>query len=310
MTTEHKQHAPTQTLPSGVLVINKPKGPTSAGCLAAVKRSLKIKKAGHAGTLDPMATGVLLLLLGQATKLSPYLMGRKIYSGCLELGRITDTWDAEGETLSTAPVDNITQLQVKQAVEDWLEITNQEVPAYSAAKHNGEPLYKLSRQGLPTPQKIKAIQIFKAEMLESNLPYVKFRVECSSGTYIRSLAHSLGMRFGIGATLTELTREYSHPFSLNQAITEQEALESPENAWGKLVSIEDALFDWNKITLEPEQEKDIRNGKQIVLETVAWGNPSSNKALLLDPNKQPLALAEITRQPNGIELKVLRGLWN
>ena len=310
MTTEHKQHMPTQTLPSGVLVINKPKGPTSAGCLAAVKRSLKIKKAGHAGTLDPMATGVLLLLLGQATKLSPYLMGRKIYSGCLELGRVTDTWDAEGETLSTAPVDNITQLQVKHAVEDWLEIANQEVPAYSAAKHNGEPLYKLSRQGLPTPQKIKAIQIFKAEMLDFDLPYVKFRVECSSGTYIRSLAHSLGMRFGTGATLTELTREYSHPFSLNQAITEQEALESPENAWGKLVSIEDALFDWNKITLEPEQEKDIRNGKQIVLETVAWGNPSEDKALLLDQNKHPLALAEITRQPNGIELKVLRGLWN
>ena len=250
-------------------------------------------------------------------------MGRKIYSGCLELGRTTNTWDAEGETLSTAPVDKITLLQVKQAVEDWVNLTSQEVPAYSAAKHNGEPLYKLSRLELPTPQKIKAIQIFKAEMLESNLPYIKFRVECSSGTYIRSLAHSLGTRFGVGATLTELTREYSHPFSLSQAITEQEALDSPDKAWAKLVKIEDALFDWPQIILEPEQERNIRNGKQIVLSAAAWGHPGATQALLLSAHKQPLALAEVEplfmehskcpkstdQLPNGAALKVLRGLW-
>jgi tRNA pseudouridine synthase B (EC 4.2.1.70) len=163
-----------------------------------------------------MASGVLLLLLGQATKLSSYLMGRKIYSGTIELGRTTDTWDAEGETLETKEIDNIALLKVKQAVEEWLDQTDQDVPPYSAAKHQGQPLYKLSRQGLPTPKKTKAIKIFRAEMLDFEPPYIKFRVECSSGTYIRSLAHSLGIRLGKGATLTELTREYSHPSALNR----------------------------------------------------------------------------------------------
>jgi len=290
----------------GVLVVNKPKGPSSAGCLNQVKRALGIKKAGHAGTLDPMASGVLLLLLGQATKLSSYLMDRKVYSGTIELGRTTDTWDAEGETIETKKVDNITLLQVKQTVEDWLNYTEQEVPSYSAAKHEGQPLYKLSRQGLPTPKKIKAIQIFEAEMLSFEPPYIKFRVECSSGTYIRSLAHSLGIRLGKGATLTELTREYSHPFSIEQAVSVEEAINRPDLALAKAISISDALPDWPKVTLSREMELAVKNGKQVPCP--AMYTPGS-QVLVLNESGFPLAISEAVEGSAGKELKVLRGLW-
>lgn len=290
----------------GVLVVIKPKGPTSTACLSGIKKKLGIKKAGHAGTLDPMATGVLLLLLGQATKLSAYLMNNKIYSGTLELGRVTDTWDDEGTTLSKTSIDNITLLQINQAVQEWLDLTSQEVPAYSAAKHEGQRLYDLSRKGLPCPVKTKDIKIFRAELLEVELPYVKFRVECSSGTYIRSLAHSLGIRLGTGATLTELTREYSHPFSLDQAITAEEACLYPDRAWAKVVPIVECLPDWPRVILDQDQEKDIRNGKQLPAEIA---KTTEDKVLLLDFAQQPLALAERVFVQNSPMLKVLRGLW-
>lgn len=293
-------------LPDGVLVVNKPKGPSSAGCLNQVKRAIGIKKAGHAGTLDPMASGVLLLLLGQATKLSSYLMGRKIYSGTIELGRTTDTWDAEGETLETKEVDNITLLQVEQAVEEWVDQTNQDVPPYSAAKHQGQPLYKLSRQGLPTPKKTKAIKIFRAEMLAFEPPYIKFRVECSSGTYIRSLAHSLGIRLGKGATLTELTREYSHPFSIEQAVSVEELIAKPDLALGKAIALADALPDWPKAVLDRDSELAVKDGKSVP-------SPShlvqGSHVLLVNENNSPLAIAENVEEADGNRLKILRGLW-
>ena len=289
--------------PDGVLVIHKPKGPTSTACLNKVKRALGAKKAGHAGTLDPMASGVLLLLLGQATKLSSYLMNRKIYSGSIELGRTTDTWDAEGATLETKKVDNITLLQVKQAVEDWLDQTEQAVPSYSAAKHQGQPLYKLSREGKPVPQKTKTIEIFRAELLDFTSPYIKFRVECSSGTYIRSLAHSLGIRLGTGATLTELIREYSHPFTLEQAVSVEEACEAPDSALAKLIGIADALAGWPRIHLNPIESGAVQNGNQIACPE---DFTSDGQVLLLTETGEPLALAE----KNGMNmLKVLRGLW-
>lgn len=296
----------------GILVINKPKGPTSTQCLNKVARALNVKKSGHAGTLDPMASGVLLLLLGQATKLSSHLMGKKIYSGVAQLGVTTDTWDAEGETIAVSPVDNITTIDIKQAVEEWITLKEQEVPAYSAAKHEGQPLYSLSRKGLPTPVKIKSIQIFKAEVLEINLPYVKFRVECSSGTYIRSLAHSLGIRLGCGATLTELTREYSHPFALSEALPATEAVAHPEQALERLVPVAQALPDWPKTILTGEEEKALRNGCLIACALTKTGSApiAEGQLFLLQSQAQaPLALAEVVLDQQQLAFKVIRGLW-
>ena len=150
----------------GILVLNKPKGLSSAQCLSRIKR-LGQKKIGHAGTLDPMATGVLIVMLGHATKLSNYLLegGVKTYGGTLRLGVTTDTWDAEGSIVSEMPLSaedlapgSALEQAARKDIAAWLEVTEQPVPPYSAAKHQGQPLYKLARAGMEVPQKVKQIQ--------------------------------------------------------------------------------------------------------------------------------------------------------
>ncbi len=171
----------------GVLVLNKPSGPTSARCLTAIKR-LGQKKIGHAGTLDPLASGVLLVLLGQATKLSGHLLsgGGKVYRGVLRLGQTTDTWDIEGQVQEEAPWQHISVEDVRREVAAWLDLTEQPVPSYSAAKHEGQPLYKLARKGLEAPQKIKRMKISQADVLEASLPFVSFRNACPQLTQLRA----------------------------------------------------------------------------------------------------------------------------
>ena len=290
----------------GVLVLHKPKGPTSARCLTAIKR-LGQKKIGHAGTLDPMAEGVLLVLLGHATKISGHLMadGGKVYSGTLRLGQVTDTWDAEGQVVEELPWEQVSEDTVRRAVLDWQGRSEQPVPPYSAAKHEGQPLYKLARKGREAPQKVKEIEISLAEVLTVSLPLVKFRVHCSSGTYIRSLAHSLGKRLGCGAVLTELTREYSHPFSLEVAHTLEAVTAEPERLSEWVLPVTQALPHWPTVDLSPAEEGFLRNGTPV-----PWrGADSADKAILLSPTGEPLALAEKADVRNATMWTVLRGLW-
>ena len=304
----------------GLLAVNKPRGLSSAKCTNAIKR-LGQTKIGHAGTLDPMAQGLLLVLLGHATKISGYLMsgGQKVYRGTLRLGQDTDTWDAEGTVVSEAPWDSVTPASVRQVIADWQGTHEQEVPPYSAAKHQGQPLYKLSRAGKTTPVKTKPVTIDHSEVIGVDLPYVSFRVTCSSGTYIRSLAHSLGMRLGCGAVLTELIREYSHPFSLDDAWPLDTLLAEPERLAERVVPIDAALPHWPTIQVSGQEMAAVKNGTPL-----PW--PSSrpthdpkgrelsctgkNNALLLTPEGKPLALAEAgTNAEQASCWKVLRGLW-
>ena len=297
----------------GILLLNKPKGPSSGGCIGKIKR-LGQKKIGHAGTLDPMAQGLLVVLLGQGTKLSNYLMtgGEKVYSGTIKLGETTDTWDAEGQVTDTAEWQHITEDDVRAEVAHWLDITEQEVPAFSAAKHKGKSLYKLAREGKETPVKIKTVKISEAATLSVELPFLRFRVRCSSGTYIRSLAHSLGIRLKCGAVLTELIREYSHPFSLDNACEPDELVENPELLESKIISLEQALPSWPKILLSKEETALVKNGNPIPYdpEKIAQMPFSVGvNAMLLDSERTPLALAEtniVQRQPVW---SILRGLW-
>lgn len=306
----------------GLLVVNKPRGMSSAQCTNRFKR-LGQKKIGHAGTLDPMAEGVLLVLLGHATKISGHLMagGEKVYRGTLRLGQTTDTWDADGEITTEAPWDGVTPEMVATEVTAWVGTSEQPVPPYSAAKHQGQPLYKLARAGKDIPSKVKTIEISRAELLRVELPHVTFRVVCSSGTYIRSLAHSLGMRLGCGAVLTELIREYSHPFGLDQAYPLDALLTEPERLAERLLPVTAALPHWPTLVVTAEEERHIRNGiplascrgnvpgKKDVRETVC---SPGDKAVLLAPDGAPLALAEAER-PQGAVFPVwniLRGLWN
>ena len=298
----------------GILVLDKPRGLSSAQCLSRLKR-LGQKKIGHAGTLDPMATGVLLVLLGCATKLSGHLMegGVKTYAGTLRLGVETDTWDAEGRVLSEAPLDSagFAEMEgiVRREVLAWTEVGEQPVPPYSAAKHEGTPLYRLARAGREVPLKTKKIHVSHAEVQWVGLPDVRFRVTCSSGSYIRSLAHSLGMRIGCGATLTELTREYSHPFGLDKAHALDEVLASPEKLAGWVQPLDAALPSWKKISIAPRQEADIRNGKAIPHMAEYGAHAPGEKALAVASGGMPLALMEARMDGDMPAWAVIRGLF-
>ncbi|HIW01196.1 MAG TPA: tRNA pseudouridine(55) synthase TruB [Candidatus Desulfovibrio intestinipullorum] len=295
----------------GVLVLNKPSGPTSNRCLTAIKR-LGQKKIGHAGTLDPMADGVLLLLLGQATKLSGFLLqsGCKIYDATVLLGRETSTWDAEGEIVQERPWEHVTASMVSEVLNSWQGDLEQIVPPYSAAKSNGQPLYRLARAGKDVPVKIKTVHIFQTEILSLDLPVVRFRVTCSSGTYIRSLAHSLGMRLLCGATLTKLTREYSHPFALSQAADLDELIRNPQSLPEQVHSIEEALPDWPVVSVNSETARRIRNGMPIACPADLTGA----EQVLLKSDREILALARVSMDTTQGRMRpvltVARGLWS
>ncbi len=300
----------------GVLVLDKPSGPTSARCLSVIKR-LGQKKIGHAGTLDPMASGVLLVLLGQATKISGHLMsdGAKVYKGCLRLGQQTDTWDAEGSIVNESPWQHITEDMVKDAILAWQGKHEQEVPPYSAAKHEGKPLYKLARLGKETPKKIKSIEILHVEVLEMALPYAYFRVECSSGTYIRSLAHSLGTRLGCGAVLTELTREFSYPFGLENAHNLDAICKDPMSLQEMVMPITAALPHWPLLELTKPEQAQVMNGMPVAFrpatpQNMAQEGIATDKAILMGENNSPLALATASEVQGKLHWTVLRGLWN
>lgn len=292
---------------NGVLVLNKPKGPTSAACIAKIKRHLGQKKIGHAGTLDPMASGVLLVLLGQGTKLSGHLMGggEKIYAGTARLGQTTDTWDAEGNIVAEADASFVTPAMLEEAVSAFVGVTEQEVPPYSAAKHEGKPLYALARKGKDVPVKTKAVHVSHAAIEWVDPPCFRFRVTCGSGTYIRSLAHSLGIRLQCGATLTELTREYSHPFGLDQAQDLDEVLATPETFASRVISIANALPSWQRIVLSENEAAHVRNGIAL-----PFRGRDENAAILEEPCGTALALAKRAERNGKPVWMIERGLWS
>lgn len=287
----------------GVVVLNKPAGPSSAQCLRAFKRQGQ-KKLGHAGTLDPMADGVLLVLLGNATKLSSWLLanGKKVYAGSLRLGLETDTWDITGQKVCEKAWRHLREADIAAALSGWTELREQAVPAFSAAKYNGQPLYKLARKGHDTPVKVKSVSIASAELLAFNPPFVDFRVACGSGVYIRSLAHSLGMRLGCGACLSQLTREYSHPFGLDQALS----LDEIENGLddGHVRPIASALPDWPFIELNEQAARAVRNGLPVPAEPREQGPYA-----ILGHGGRELALASLEEGGARSSWRVLRGLW-
>lgn len=302
------RHMPASAQLNGILILDKPAGPGSAQCLRALKRQGQ-RKIGHAGTLDPMASGVLPVLLGQATKLSGWLLrcGRKVYSGVIRLGVETDTWDMQGRILVESPTAGITAGQIEAEIAAWLEMEEQQVPAYSAAKHNGQPLYKLARQGRDTPVKIKKVRIFEAGMLSCDMPHVAFRVATGSGAYIRSLAHSLGKRLGCGAALVALRREYSHPFSIDQAVTlaELEAGIMP----GHVLPLADALPHWPRVELAAAQASAARNGMPVDMPDISREICGGSDYAFLFYAGEPLAIGQKICANGKMAWRIERGLW-
>jgi tRNA pseudouridine55 synthase len=214
----------------GALLIDKPAGPTSHDIVAAIRRHFQIDKVGHAGTLDPAATGLLILLLGKGTKLSEKLMGSdKVYEGTARFGETTDSYDADGEIVSSLPVPPLTLEELNAYADQFIGDQLQIPPMVSAIKKDGVPLYKLARKGVEVERKPKLIHIYKFRFTEYNEPEGKFRVASTKGTYVRSLVHDLGQKVGCGAHLCQLRRASSGTFDVKDAISLEAALKLSEN---------------------------------------------------------------------------------
>jgi tRNA pseudouridine55 synthase len=215
----------------GILLVDKPRDHTSHDVVARLRGKFKMKRIGHAGTLDPMATGLLIILIGKATRVSQYLISLdKEYEGTVELGKVTDTQDADGEVMETRPVLPLTETQVRAAMQAFLGDQYQTPPMYSAIKIDGVPLYKSARKGEDVEREPRFIRVMSWELTRFELPRFDFRLRCTKGTYVRTLAHDLGQKIGCGAHLAALRRTATEKFNVSQALTiEQiEALSLPE----------------------------------------------------------------------------------
>ncbi|HTJ77522.1 MAG TPA: tRNA pseudouridine(55) synthase TruB [Rariglobus sp.] len=204
----------------GVLLIDKPSAHTSHDVVARLRGVLRMKRIGHAGTLDPMATGLLVILVGKATRISQYLMSvDKEYTGTIRLGSSTNTQDAEGEVLETRPVPEMSEADVRAALNGFLGDQYQMPPMFSAIKIAGKPLYKSARAGEEVVREPRFIRISQYDLTRWASPEIDFRVLCTKGTYVRTLAHDLGQRLGCGAHLSALRRISSGNLNVSRAVT-------------------------------------------------------------------------------------------
>ncbi len=274
---------------SGILNIDKPAGMTSHDVVAHVRHLSGTKRVGHAGTLDPLATGVLVVCLGQATRVAEYLMASdKVYRAQIRLGVSTDTHDAEGEVTATTEVD-VREKEVREALASFIGSIQQVPPMYSALKHKGIPLYRLARQGISVEREPRSVEIHNIELLDyfdkaqykwsppllrqAQYKLLTIRVECSPGTYIRALARDLGQELGCGAHLQSLTRLASGHFTLEKAVSLDELAEAfayfggaqyKQVNWQKFIHpLDEALLDFELMVVDAQTEKRIRHGRQV-----------------------------------------------
>ena len=250
---------------SGVLVVDKPTGMTSHDVVQAIRRGTNIRRAGHTGTLDPRASGVLVVLLGPAVRLSEYVSASdKRYQAVIMLGTTTDTFDADGKTTSSSPV-NVTEEQFNNELQKFVGRIEQVPPPYSAIKVGGRKAYDMARNGEDVELAPRIIDVYSLELLEWAPPEVVIDVNCSSGTYVRSLANDLGTRLGCGATLTGLRRTKNGRFTLRDAVPLRKLNEAfIDGSWYQyLIPAAEALTDWPAIELDQEQMDAIRHGHRI-----------------------------------------------
>jgi tRNA pseudouridine55 synthase len=203
----------------GALLVDKPSGPTSHDVVDVIRRCFNIKKVGHCGTLDPNATGLLIIVLGRGTKLSEKLMSDdKVYEGTIKFGETTDSYDSDGEITASLPVPPLTLEELNQAASAFVGDQMQKPPMVSAVKKGGVPLYKLARQGIEVEREARLIHIYNFKFSKYEEPLADFRLACTKGTYVRSIAHDLGQTIGCGAHLESLRRTVSGKFDVQNAL--------------------------------------------------------------------------------------------
>lgn len=253
---------------NGVLVIDKPAGMTSHDVVNRVRRLLKERSVGHLGTLDPMATGVLPLVLGKLTRLAQFYTGaEKIYEGKIRFGFATDTYDSEGQPQGPDNPPVLDKAALEKFANERVGLFAQMPPAFSAKKIHGRPAYELARKNQPVELKPVDVEVFEYRLTGIEGSIARFVIECSSGTYIRSLAHEMGEKLGCGAHLAEISRTAVGEFSLEQALKLEELAEAARN--GKfeacVIKLEHLLPNFPSVTVLPVVEKRVRHGSKFTI---------------------------------------------
>lgn len=291
---------------TGIILIDKPKDITSFGAVARVRRICGEKKCGHTGTLDPMATGLLTVMLGGATRFSMLLPSHdKAYRAEFRLGTVTDTLDITGKVLETRPV-SANAAQVAAALAEFVGEIEQLPPMYSAVSVNGKRLYDLARQGVEVEREPRRVTVYSAEILEANESAGEYAVsvECSSGTYIRTLISDLGEKLGCGAVLTELRRTAANGFKIDSAVTLEALSQAAES--GELdrliIPVDRALEEYPIITVSAAQARRFGNGGELSLERLKYPR-TLGLFRIYDPAGAFMGLGEIG---DGDSLKVKR----
>lgn len=258
----------------GILNLNKPQGMTSFQLVAFVRRLSGERKVGHSGTLDPDAIGVLPILLGRATKLSRFLLeSSKTYRAEIEFGRTTSTYDSSGITLEQHDTSLLTIGHIEESLKSFRGTIEQIPPMYSAIKHKGKALYQLARAGIEVPRKPRQVSVLRLDVLDWRNPTLIIDVECSKGTYIRSLAHDLGKALGCGAYLKRLSRLQSGPFRIEESLTTTQLENAFQSGhWRPLVHPPDTILGHLKAAIvDAEVENAIAHGRSFVLDNASDG---------------------------------------
>lgn len=289
---------------NGIIIIDKPVGRTSHDMVYVMRKLTGIKKVGHTGTLDPMATGVLPVCIGNATKVADMLtLSDKRYIAELVLGRTTDTQDADGEVLTECSV-NCTEEEIRAAVMSFVGEIEQIPPMYSAIKQNGKKLYELARQGIEVERKSRKITIHSIDILKIDGERVTIDVSCSKGTYIRTLCEDIGKKLGVGAYMNTLRRTKTGPFSIEESHTVEDVEKLKESGQLESVMIPvDRMFEeYTKITLNPKQVKSVTNGMAMTYR----GGAEGQTYRVYDENGKFLCISKMT---DG-RLKLEKSFWN
>jgi tRNA pseudouridine55 synthase len=263
---------------SGILNVDKPVGWTSFDVVAFVRRRSGVKRVGHAGTLDPAATGVLPLLLGGATRLAEYLVdATKAYAATIELGLETDTYDAAGEALRRTDASGVDRAQIEAALAAFRGEIEQRAPAFSAIKRSGVALYRRSRRGEAVEPPVRRVRVDALDIISFDAPFLRLAIECGKGFYVRSLAHDLGAALGVGGSLAALRRTRVGPFRVEDALdveTLRRQLESGE--WlDRLWPPDEVLLGWRAAILGDVNAGRLAHGQTLSLATAATRPPAA-----------------------------------
>ena len=273
-----RRHNPNLRRVNGILLLDKPAGMTSNAALQTVKKLYAARKAGHTGSLDPLATGLLPLCFGEATKVSGFLLDAdKDYQVLCRFGERTSTGDAEGEVIEQRPVDNISEQQLRAVLDEFLGDIEQIPPMYSALKHKGKRLYKLARQGVEVEREARQVTIFDLDLVHLEAPIAEIRVRCSKGTYVRTLVEDIGERLGCGAHVAGLRRLGVGPFDDSGMISmEQLEAVAAEGHYALdqlLLPMESGLTQWPDVRLSGDAAFYLRQGQPVLVPkapTTGW----------------------------------------